>query len=54
MYTTAALFGGEMPGRRWGFALYKEAISSDPGVSGQDLLYYLPTTTYLEKYMLQF
>ena len=33
---------GEMPGRCWGFALYKEAISSDPSVAGQDLLY-LPT-----------
>ena len=31
-----------MPGRCWGFALYKEAISSDPSVAGQDLLY-LPT-----------
>ena len=44
---------GETPGR--GFALYKEAISSDPGVAGQDLLYYSPTTPiYLDKYFLQF
>ena len=44
---------GETPGR--GFALYKEAISSDPGVAGQDLLYYSPTTpTYLDKYIWQF
>ena len=45
--TTELLFVGEMGDcRRWrGFALYKEAICSDPGVTGQDLLYYLPTTT---------
>ena len=39
---TRVLCWGEMPGRCWGFALYKEAISSDPSVAGQDLLY-LPT-----------
>ena len=42
--TTELLFVGEMGDCR-GFALYKEAICSDPGVTEQDLLYYLPTTT---------
>ena len=32
----------EIPGRMWGFALYKEAINSDPGVTGMDLLYLPP------------
>ena len=51
----------EIPGRMWGFALYKEAINSDPGVTGMDLLYLPPphppanrhnTTTFFKQSML--